>query len=92
MLSLLACGYRPQRGRTDQRILPSNARPPHDLACQHGRRRRPERAPATAGRPLGKGTGKDGLPSQARDKLLSVPFAGVLFMGPAGFEPATYRL
>ncbi len=73
-------------------FFPSNARPPHDLACQHGRRDAPKPAPATAGRPLGKGVGKDGLPSQTRDRLPFAPFAGVFVMGPAGLEPATYRL
>jgi hypothetical protein len=59
------------------------ARPPEDP---------PKQAPATAGRPLGKGVGKDGLPSQTRDSLIFRPFAGVSGMGPAGLEPATYRL
>ena len=42
---LLPCGYRPQRGRTGQRILPSNARPPHDLACQHRPPETPQNQP-----------------------------------------------
>jgi hypothetical protein len=52
----------------------------------------PKQAPATAGRPLGKGVGKDGLPSQTRDRLVFTPFAGVYVMGPPGLEPGTYRL
>ena len=45
MLLLLPCGYRPQRGRTGQRILPSNARPPHDLACQSRPTETPQNKP-----------------------------------------------
>jgi hypothetical protein len=52
----------------------------------------PKPAPATAGRPLGKGVGKDGMPSQPRDRLPFAPFAGVFVMGPVGLEPAPYRL
>ncbi len=48
--------------------------------------------PATAGRPLGNDAGNDNLPSQPRDRLVFVAFAGVSEVGPAGLEPATYRL
>ena len=75
---LLPCGYRPQRGRTGQRILPSNARPPHDLgvpATAAGDAPKP--ALATAGRPLGKSVGKSGRPSASPAMVLFVRFAGV---------------
>ncbi len=49
-------------------------------------------APATARRPLGKSVGKSGRPSASPAKVLFVRFAGVSGMGPAGLEPATYRL
>ena len=52
----------------------------------------PKPAPATAGRPLGNDAGNDALPSQPRDRLAFAAFAGVLEVGPAGLEPATYRL
>ena len=93
MLLLLPCGYRPQGGRTGQRILDRTlvrlATWPDSGAPTETPQNKPR---ATAGRPLGKGVGKDGLPSQTRDSLVFTPFAGVYVMGPAGLEPATYRL
>ena len=52
----------------------------------------PKPAPATARRPLGKSVGKSGQLSASPANVFFVRFAGVSEMGPAGLEPATYRL